>query len=60
VGACVRVQPGIGVVRVPCEGPSDGQVKAFALVASACPSGTAGYDAHDFPYVICLGAPALR
>lgn len=59
VGACVRVQPGIGAVRVPCQGPSDGQVKALAVVASGCPSGTAGYDVPGEGYVICLGAPAL-
>lgn len=53
VGECVRVQQGLGVVTVPCTGPSDGRVIAYADVSSKCPSRTTAHDLADGP-VICL------
>ena len=55
IGECVRVQQGLGVVTVPCEGPSDGRVVAYADVSSKCPSRTTAHDLPDGP-VICLRA----
>ncbi len=40
VGSCVVLERGGGVVKVPCDGPSDGRVDLIAARSSLCPKGS--------------------
>lgn len=47
VGACVAAQPGIGVVRVPCDEPNQGRVALVVPRQTLCPTGAAALPRLD-------------
>ena len=47
IGECVAAQPGIGVVRVPCDEPNQGRVEVVVPRQTLCPTGAAALPRLD-------------
>ena len=53
-GACVVVEPGGYVRRVPCSGPHDGVVESVPAEGQACPGGASSYVGRPELKPVCV------